>query len=91
MLSESWSKSSYSAYNGSCVEASFRKSSHSNSNGCVEMALRKSSHSTSNGQCVEVGDGCGLVHVRDSKDPQSPVLNFTPAAWMSFLAGLKGA
>lgn len=74
MLSESWSKSSYSAYNGSCVEASFQKSSHSNSNGCVE-----------------VGDGCGLVHVRDSKDPQSPVLNFTPAAWMSFLAGLKGA
>ena len=52
---------------------------------------RKSSYSGSNGgACVEVADGCGQVHVRDSKDLDGPVLDFSPGAWMEFLDDLKG-
>jgi hypothetical protein len=49
-----------------------------------------SSHSGPNGgQCVEVGRGLpGLVPVRDSKDPDGPVLTLSPAAWRSFLAAV---
>ncbi|WP_308129996.1 DUF397 domain-containing protein [Kitasatospora aureofaciens] len=31
----------------------------------------------------------GLVPVRDSKDPQGPVLVFPASAWVSFLSGLR--
>ncbi|MFE2408719.1 DUF397 domain-containing protein [Kitasatospora sp. NPDC059408] len=31
----------------------------------------------------------GLVPVRDSKDPQGPVLVFPAPAWASFLSGLQ--
>ena len=84
-MDEDWHKSSYSGYNGDCVE--WRKSSYSTSNGhCVQW--RKSSHSGSNGHCVEVAGG---VQVRDSKDPGGPVLTFTPAEWRAFIATLKAA
>ncbi|NDU77852.1 DUF397 domain-containing protein [Actinomadura sp. DSM 109109] len=39
---------------------------------------RKSSYSTSNGgNCVELADAAGTVAVRDSKDPDGPVLLLT--------------
>jgi hypothetical protein len=42
---------------------------------------RKSTHSGSNGgDCVELAGAPGLVAVRDSKDPEGPVLLLTPAA-----------
>ncbi|MEW1861611.1 MULTISPECIES: DUF397 domain-containing protein [unclassified Streptomyces] len=52
---------------------------------------RKSSYSNgSGGNCVEVGDGNpAVLPVRDSKDPEGPVLTFTPAAWTSFVRALK--
>ena len=56
-----------------------------------ELEWRKSGYSgTSN--CVEVAGAtcCGLVHVRDSKDPDGPQLAFSPAVWAQFLAQLKG-
>lgn len=50
----------------------------------------KSSFSGTGGSaCVEVallGDG---VAVRDSKDPAGPMLRFTPAQWLAFLAGAR--
>ena len=73
----SWRKSSYSTSNGSCVEVSAR--------------WRKSSYSTSNGgACVEVADtSAATVAVRDSKDPEGPVLVFAPPEWQAFIAAIK--
>jgi hypothetical protein len=49
---------------------------------------RKSSHSHING-CVEVAPTPGGVAVRDSKDPNGPVLRYTHAEWAAFLAGVR--
>ncbi len=51
---------------------------------------RKSSRSGGNGDCVEIaGNLPGIVVVRDSKDPQGPVLAFGPDEWLAFTAGVK--
>lgn len=53
---------------------------------------RKSSYSNGqdSGECVEVGMGLpALVPVRDSKDPEGPVLTFAPAAWADFLTAVR--
>lgn len=71
-----WYTSSYSGYNGDCVQ-------------CKTMpgpAWRKSSYSTANGDCIQVA---GRVLVRDSKDPDGPVLHFTAAEWQAFADDLK--
>lgn len=50
----------------------------------------RSSLSFSNGNCVEVADvGAGAVGVRDSKDPEGPVLRFTPGEWRAFIGGAR--
>lgn len=72
----------------------WRKSSRSGTNGgqCVEVAAwRKSSRSGPNGgECVEVGLQLpGGIAVRDSKDPDGPVLAFAPDAWRTFTTALK--
>ena len=51
---------------------------------------RKSSRSSPDGQCTEVADLGNVVSVRDSKDPAGPTLRFSPTAWTTFVAGLKG-
>ncbi|MWA04085.1 DUF397 domain-containing protein [Actinomadura sp. LD22] len=80
----------------------WRKSSHSDNTGgqCVEVASmvpvseaewRKSSRSTNTGgQCVEVADLASAVAVRDSKDPDGPMLVFGASAWSAFAARAKG-
>ena len=51
---------------------------------------RKSSSSGPNcDNCVEAAFVGDRIAVRDSKDPQSPVLVFTPAEWDAFVAGAK--
>ena len=42
-------------------------------------------------ECVEVAAirTSRLVAVRDSKNPDGPVLAFTPAEWTAFLSGIK--
>ncbi|WP_236246750.1 DUF397 domain-containing protein [Streptomyces sp. CC210A] len=53
----------------------------------------KSSHSgTNGGDCVEIASGVpGLVPVRDSKDPDGPVLAFERASWVSFVGAVRDA
>ena len=47
---------------------------------------RKSTRSIGNGDCVEVSAG---PLVRDSRDPDGPVLSFSPGAWRAFAEELK--
>ncbi|HEU5333787.1 MAG TPA: DUF397 domain-containing protein [Actinocrinis sp.] len=48
-----------------------------------------SSYCGQTGDCVEVRVRSGEIVVRDSKDPDGPVLRFTPAEWRAFLAGAR--
>jgi hypothetical protein len=41
------------------------------------------------GSCVEVATIATLVLVRDSKDPDGPVLAFTRIEWTEFLTGVR--
>ncbi|MEV6228549.1 DUF397 domain-containing protein [Saccharopolyspora shandongensis] len=54
-------------------------------------AWRKSSYSQGNGGvCVEVAVQPAVVGVRDSKDPDGPVLVFDSGSFARFLGTLKG-
>lgn len=51
---------------------------------------RKSSRSGDQGNCVEVADNLpGVVAVRDSKDPEGPVLVVDRVAWRDFVDFVK--
>lgn len=54
-------------------ELAWQKSTRSNNSGCVQVAF-----------C-----GDGRIAVRDSKDPEGPVLMFTPYEWEAFLGGVQ--
>ncbi|MFH8757191.1 DUF397 domain-containing protein [Streptomyces atroolivaceus] len=50
----------------------------------------KSSYSSGNGECVEVArNNPRAVAVRDSNRPDEHLLVLTPAAWGSFITGLR--
>jgi Domain of unknown function (DUF397) len=55
------------------------------------LTWRKASYSTSNGGgCVEVARTPGVaIAVRDSKDPDGPVLALTADDWRAFLRQVK--
>jgi hypothetical protein len=53
---------------------------------------RTSSYSGGNGgECVQVGDtpSAGRILVRDSKDPDGPILALTSAEWCRFMDHIK--
>jgi hypothetical protein len=51
---------------------------------------RKASYSSTNGgNCVEVGTTGRTVAVRDSKDPDGPMLAFGPGSWQAFTSSMK--
>lgn len=88
---EVWHKASR-CVSSDCVEVAFRKASRSVGGNCVEVAFVKASASAGNGACVEVGRcNCDTpeVLVRDSKHPDGPRLSVTPAAFTTFLAGIR--
>jgi len=50
----------------------------------------KSSASTGNGACVETKSvRPDEILVRNSRDPEGPILAFTKAEWVAFVAGVK--
>jgi hypothetical protein len=53
------------------------------------LSWRKSSKSGDT-NCVEVAVTAAAVRVRDSKDPASGILQFTPGAWASFMQDIRG-
>ncbi|RAJ40495.1 uncharacterized protein DUF397 [Kitasatospora sp. SolWspMP-SS2h] len=56
-----------------------------------ELRWVKSTYSNNGGDCVEVAPAGlpGRLPVRDSKDPQGPVLVFPEAAFTAFVAAVK--
>jgi len=67
------------------------KSSASDSQGgnCVQAAWTKSSHSANSNECVQTRLDGDEVWVRDSKNPDGPVLKFTGPEWDAFVAGAR--
>ena len=55
------------------------------------MNWKKASYSSAYNGCVEVATAEGSVLVRDSKDPDGPVLTVTPAKWRAFLRDVTRA
>jgi hypothetical protein len=50
----------------------------------------KASVSTGNGACVEVASiKEDEILVRNSRDPEGPILSFTNTEWVAFVAGAK--
>ena len=49
----------------------------------------KSTRSNPSGNCVEILSFQGDVLVRDSKDPDGPVLRFPRQLWGTFVEGVK--
>lgn len=72
----------------------WRKAMASNPQGCcAEVSMprwRKASASGGNGgQCVEIAMlPDSMIGMRDSKDPDGPVLAFTADEWLAFLDGI---
>ncbi|MFI2239993.1 DUF397 domain-containing protein [Streptomyces chrestomyceticus] len=68
--------------------------------GLVQFAQRdphwfKSSYSDNGGQCVEAATNLiasrGVVSVRDSKNPDGPVLSLAPDAWAGLISFVRQA
>jgi hypothetical protein len=49
----------------------------------------KSQYSGANGACVEIASAVGKVVMRDSKDPDGPVLLYTPGEFKAFIQGAR--
>jgi hypothetical protein len=52
-----------------------------------QVTWRKSSYTAEQGQCVELASTGDMV--RDSKDPEGPVLVFSQKRLAAFIGGLK--
>lgn len=57
--------------------------------GYHDVTWRKASRSVGNGECVEISSHLGQVSIRDSKDPEGPVLNYPAKAFRAFLDTAK--
>ena len=71
-----WRKSSYSSAASNCVEV-------------AALGWRTSSYSTSQANCVQVALGAPTIGIRDSKNPDGPVLAIPATHWTTFLRSLR--
>lgn len=55
---------------------------------CLAPGEWRTSTSSNYGSCVEVRFVADSVHVRNSRDPEGPILVFTMPEWEAFLAGV---
>jgi len=53
------------------------------------LAWLKAQSSAGNGQCVEIASATGKIAIRDSKDPDGPILVYTPGEFRAFLDGAR--
>ena len=49
----------------------------------------KAQYSGADGQCVEIASAVGKVVIRDSKDPDGPILVYTPGEFRTFIRGAQ--
>ncbi len=64
------------------------KSSYSTNGHCLTARWHISSRSGGNG-CVEARQDGSVVQVKDSKDPQSPILEFAPETWAALIDAIR--
>ncbi len=50
---------------------------------------RKSTRSNANGACVEIASAIHTVAIRDSKNPDGPLLAFAIDEWVAFVQSAK--
>jgi hypothetical protein len=90
-----WVKSPFSENDYDCLEARWQKSQFSNPSGCC---LESRWQAGSEGTVLRMHRPAdpehrrwagGHVEVRNSKDPDGPVVWFTPAEWRAFLLGAR--
>jgi hypothetical protein len=55
----------------------------------LSLSWRKAQRSTWNGACVEVAARNGFVVIRDSKNPEGPVLCYLSGEWKNFIIRTK--
>ena len=55
----------------------------------ANLAWLKAQASTHNGQCIEIASAPGKIAIRDSKDPDGPILVYTSAEFNAFLDGAR--
>jgi hypothetical protein len=53
------------------------------------LAWLKAHSSTANGQCIEIASAVGNIAIRDSKDPDGPILVYTSSEFRAFLDGAR--
>jgi len=55
----------------------------------ADLRWRTSRRSAGNGACVEVAPAAGRVFLRDSKDPDGPVMQYPGSSWRVFTRAAK--
>jgi Domain of unknown function (DUF397) len=60
-----------------------------NRDGLRAAGWRKARRSIGNGECVEVAPVVGNIAVRDSMNPEGPILQYSAVSWRSFLTAAK--
>jgi hypothetical protein len=53
------------------------------------LQWKKSGRSANNGACVEVAPAGGQVLIRDSKDPNGPIIRYPGRSWRMFITNAK--